>query len=91
MTEEQAKSRFDQIRGITARSASNVQKVLGEFGVYSVWRLSRENLERRAKALKREGIVRVTLFADSDVIDFYKRQGWTLEPRGSKCAFWYAN
>jgi len=33
MTEEQAKSRFDQIRGITARSAANVQKVLGEFSV----------------------------------------------------------
>ena len=33
MTEEQAKSRFDQIRGITARSAANVPKVLGEFSV----------------------------------------------------------
>jgi len=25
------------------------------------------------------------------VFSFYKRQGWILEPRGSKCAFWYAN
>ena len=32
-------------------------KVLGEFGVYSVWRLNRENLERRAENLKKEGIV----------------------------------
>tara|TARA_Y100001968_G_scaffold319088_1_gene350167 strand:+ start:59 stop:1897 length:1839 start_codon:yes stop_codon:yes gene_type:complete len=32
-------------------------KILGEFGVYSVWRLNRENLERRAKALKSEGII----------------------------------
>ena len=31
------------------------------------------------------------LFADSDVITFYKRQGWTLEPKGNKCAFWYSN
>ncbi len=32
-------------------------KVLGEFGVYSVWRLNRENLERRAKALKKDGFI----------------------------------
>ena len=32
-------------------------KVLGNFGVYSVWRLDRENLERRAESLKKEGIV----------------------------------
>ncbi len=31
-------------------------KVLGNFGVYSVWRLNRENLERRAKALKSKGV-----------------------------------
>jgi len=30
-------------------------KVLGEFGVYSVWRLNREYLERRAKDLRKEG------------------------------------
>ena len=41
--------------------------------------------------LKRLGVKRVTLFADSDVISFYKRQGWTLEPKGNKCAFWYSN
>jgi len=28
---------------------------------------------------------------DAEVVSFYKRQGWILEPRGSKCAFWYAN
>ncbi len=43
------------------------------------------------KSLKREGIRRVTLFADSDVINFYKKQGWTLEPKGNKCAFLYSN
>ena len=42
-------------------------------------------------SLKRLGVKRVTLFADSDVITFYKRQGWTLEPKGNKCAFWYSN
>ena len=40
---------------------------------------------------KREGIKRVTLFADSDVINFYKSQGWVLEPKGNKCAFLYSN
>ncbi|WP_269611028.1 ArnT family glycosyltransferase [Prochlorococcus marinus] len=32
-------------------------KVLGNFGVYSVWRLNREILERRAKSLKTDGFV----------------------------------
>ena len=31
-------------------------KVLGEFGVYSVWRIKRQNLERRAKEIKKDGI-----------------------------------
>ena len=30
-------------------------KVLGKFGVYSVWRLDRSILERRAKILKKDG------------------------------------
>ncbi len=33
------------------------QKVLGEFGVYSVWRLNREDLDKRAKSLKKEGVM----------------------------------
>jgi len=41
--------------------------------------------------LKATGISKVTLFADAGVIKFYKNQGWTLEPKGTKCAFWYAN
>ena len=32
-------------------------KILGNFGVYSVWRLDRENLERRAKSLKEMGVI----------------------------------
>ena len=32
-------------------------KILGNFGVYSVWRLDREILERRAKSLKTDGII----------------------------------
>ncbi len=32
-------------------------KVLGNFGVYSVWRIDRENLEKRAISLKKEGVI----------------------------------
>ena len=31
--------------------------MLGNFGVYSVWRLDRENLEIRANSLKRDGVI----------------------------------
>ena len=59
--------------------------------VYQGSGLGKQLMEYLMKSLKREGISRVTLFADSDVITFYKRQGWTLEPKGNKCAFWYSN
>ena len=59
--------------------------------VYQGYGLGKKLMSYLMKSLKREGISRVTLFADSDVITFYKRQGWTLEPKGNKCAFWYSN
>ena len=43
------------------------------------------------KSLKDMGLKRITLFADPGVVEFYKSQGWVLEPKGNKCAFWYAN
>ena len=43
------------------------------------------------EALKNRGIRRITLFADPGVVSFYKSQGWQLEPKGNKCAFWYSN
>ena len=33
---------------------------------------------------------RVSLFADPDVVGFYRAQGWELEPSERRCAFWYA-
>ena len=36
-------------------------------------------------------VEKVTLFADAGVVGFYQAQGWTLEPRGERCAFWYAH
>ena len=59
--------------------------------VYQGYGLGKQLMSYLMKSLKKEGISRVTLFADSDVITFYKRQGWTLEPKGNKCAFWYSN
>ena len=43
------------------------------------------------ESLKLKGIKRITLFADPGVVSFYKSQGWQLEPKGNRCAFWYSN
>ena len=59
--------------------------------VYQGYGLGKQLMSYLMRILKKEGVTRVTLFADSDVITFYKRQGWTLEPKGNKCAFWYSN
>ena len=59
--------------------------------VYQGLGLGKELMKYILKELKKIGILKVTLFADAEVVSFYKRQGWVLEPKGSKCAFWYAN
>ncbi len=59
--------------------------------VYQGYGLGKLLMTYLMKSLKRKGISRVTLFADSDVITFYRKQGWNLEPNGKKCAFWYSN
>jgi len=58
--------------------------------VYQGLGLGKELMKYILKELKNIGILRVSLFADAEVVSFYKKQGWILEPRGSKCAFWYA-
>ena len=58
--------------------------------VYQGLGLGKELMRFILKELKKIGISKVTLFADAEVVTFYKRQGWILEPKGSKCAFWYA-
>lgn len=40
--------------------------------------------------LRDMAVERVSLFADPDVVGFYERQGWELEPLQRRCAFWYA-
>ena len=59
--------------------------------VYQGLGLGKELMKYILQELKKIGISKVTLFADAEVVSFYKRQGWVLEPKGSKCAFWYAN
>ena len=59
--------------------------------VYQGRGLGKELMKYVLRELKISGINKVTLFADSGVVRFYKNQGWTLEPKGTKCAFWYAN
>ena len=53
--------------------------------------LGKKLMEYILQSLQKIGIFNVTLFADPGVVPFYKSQGWTLEPRGHRCAFWYSN
>ncbi|WP_267383485.1 GNAT family N-acetyltransferase [Cyanobacterium sp. uoEpiScrs1] len=41
--------------------------------------------------LRNEDISNITLFADPQVIDFYRRLGFVLDPEGIKGMFWYPN
>jgi len=59
--------------------------------VFQGFGLGKQLMSYLMRGLKTKGVSRVTLFADADVIDFYKKQGWNLEPKGNKCAFWYSN
>jgi GNAT superfamily N-acetyltransferase len=43
------------------------------------------------KKLRNENISNITLFADPQVIDFYRRLGFVLDPEGIKGMFWYPN
>jgi len=41
------------------------------------------------KKLRSDDISNVTLFADPQVVDFYRRLGFVLDPEGIKGMFWY--
>jgi ribosomal protein S18 acetylase RimI-like enzyme len=58
--------------------------------IYQGVGLGKHLMDYTLESLKGMGVKRVTLFADPGVVDFFERQGWTLEPDGHKCAFWYA-
>ena len=41
------------------------------------------------KKLRSDDISNITLFADPQVVDFYRRLGFVLDPEGIKGMFWY--
>ncbi|UXE58761.1 MAG: GNAT family N-acetyltransferase [Woronichinia naegeliana WA131] len=41
------------------------------------------------RKLRNEDISNITLFADPQVVDFYRRLGFVLDPEGIKGMFWY--
>jgi len=41
------------------------------------------------RQLRREDISNITLIADAQVVDFYRRLGFVLDPEGIKGMFWY--
>ena len=59
--------------------------------IYQGFGLGKELMAYVNKSLRETGVRRITLFADPGVVTFYKTQGWLLEPKGHRCAFWYAN
>lgn len=53
--------------------------------------LGKAMMKYMIKNLRSQDISNITLFADPDVIDFYRRLGFILDPEGIKGMFWYPN
>lgn len=53
--------------------------------------LGKALMQYTIKKLRREDISNITLFADPQVVDFYRRLGFLLDPEGIKGMFWYPN
>ncbi|CAI5491050.1 unnamed protein product [Closterium sp. Naga37s-1] len=51
--------------------------------------LGKALVEQTVRALLRRDIGNITLFADSQVVDFYKGMGFEADPEGIKAMFWY--
>lgn len=51
--------------------------------------LGKTMMKYTIKKLRSEDISNITLFADPDVVDFYRRLGFVLDPEGIKGMFWY--
>ena len=51
--------------------------------------LGRALMKQLIKKLRSEDISNVTLFADPDVVEFYKQLGFMPDPEGIKGMFWY--
>mgnify|MGYP000350326176 CR=1 FL=1 len=51
--------------------------------------LGKELMKYVIKELRRQDISNITLFADPDVVDFYRNLGFMSDPEGIKGMFWY--
>ncbi|PKA51146.1 putative acetyltransferase NSI [Apostasia shenzhenica] len=51
--------------------------------------LGKALIEQVVRALLRQDIGNITLFADNKVVDFYKNLGFEADPDGIKGMFWY--
>ncbi|NET30507.1 MAG: GNAT family N-acetyltransferase [Cyanothece sp. SIO1E1] len=53
--------------------------------------LGKKLMKQLIKKLRNEDISNITLFADPQVVDFYKQLGFMQDPEGIKGMFWYPN
>ncbi len=71
-----------------------IQATIWDVAIHPVYQglgLGKQLMSYILRSLREIEIERVTLFADPGVVDFYRSQGWRLEAKGYKCAFWYSN
>ena len=87
-------SKFPRLVGFARCTGDGViEATVWDVAVHPVYQgsgLGKQLMNYTLESLSELGIERVTLFADPGVVEFYESQGWELEPRGHKCAFWYA-
>jgi ribosomal protein S18 acetylase RimI-like enzyme len=57
--------------------------------IYQGQGLGKALVEQMVRALLRRDIGNITLFADANVVDFYKGLGFESDPEGIKGMFWY--
>ncbi len=88
-------SRFPRLVGFARCTGDGfVDATVWDVAIHPIYQgagLGKELMSYILKNLKKMGVGRVTLFADPGVVSFYKSQGWLLEYKGKRCAFWYSN
>ena len=87
--------RFPRLVGFARCTGDGlIEATVWDVAVHPVYQgagLGKQLMAYILEKLREMGIERVTLFADPGVVTFYEGQGWNLEPKGHRCAFWYAN
>eukprot|EP00878_Enallax_costatus_P007544 GHUV01007900.1.p1 GENE.GHUV01007900.1~~GHUV01007900.1.p1 ORF type:complete len:121 (+),score=39.07 GHUV01007900.1:895-1257(+) len=57
--------------------------------VYQGQGLGKALIEHMVRCLLRRDITNITLFADQNVVEFYRQLGFASDPEGIKGMFWY--